>query len=217
MRVGGLSRSRSSGCGPFLSKHRSTSRSFWSRRPTGCLASTGLRLNHGVRMSSIVEKRRASRRWQSRPGSCGQHGACFIGKGAYLWTLTGLPATRCGNQAEQITPANRRQPLRHDRVVRRLAHMPIKIYAKDNPRDEIAWLCGGDWSLPRQISALESWLGDDGKNLSSGQYIADIGFSVRKDAGGGGAAISPETLRAMADRGIWLFLSEYPSDEEDTT
>ena len=93
--------------------------------------------------------------------------------------------------------------------------MPIKIYAKDNPRDEVAWLCAGDWSLARQVSALEAWLRDGGKKLLGGQYIADIGFTMRSDASGGGAAMSPETLRAMADLGIWLFLSEYPSDDED--
>lgn len=91
--------------------------------------------------------------------------------------------------------------------------MPIKIYTIGNPKDEVAWLCDGEWRLPKQIGALESWLEEARGTLKSGRYIADIGFSVPNDAGGGGSALSPETMRIMADLGIELWLSEYPSDE----
>ena len=90
--------------------------------------------------------------------------------------------------------------------------MPIKIYPRENPTDETAWLCGDDWSLPSQVAALETWLGENKGRVKSGCYIADIGFSVRDDAAGGGAAISPEMMRTMADLGISLFLSEYPHE-----
>ena len=92
--------------------------------------------------------------------------------------------------------------------------MPIKIYSKGNPSDEVAWLCGGDWRLPAQVSALETWLLHNRSSLKGGPYIADVGFSVPQDAGGGGAAMSPETMGMMAEIGIWLLLSEYPCADE---
>jgi hypothetical protein len=92
--------------------------------------------------------------------------------------------------------------------------MPIKIYAEDGPKREIAWLCDEDWQLPTQVSALEVWLAQNSTTISSGRYIADIGFSVRSDAAGGGAVISPEMMRAMADLGMTLFLSEYPGTQD---
>jgi hypothetical protein len=89
--------------------------------------------------------------------------------------------------------------------------MPIKIYADDESKTEVAWLCDDDWDLSAQVSALQAWLGGKGISIPQGHYIADIGFSVRVDAAGGGAAISPEMMRCMADLGISLFLSEYPA------
>lgn len=87
--------------------------------------------------------------------------------------------------------------------------MPIKIYPEGKPADETAWLCGGDWSLLSQVAALEAWLGENKARVKSGRYIVDIGFKVRKGAFGGGAGISPEMMRTMADLGMFLYLSEY--------
>lgn len=92
--------------------------------------------------------------------------------------------------------------------------MPVKIYSGEDSRAEIAWLCDDDWNLPAQVSALEAWLAQNSATISSGHYIADIGFSIRSDATGGGAAISPEMMRTMADKGITLFLSEYPATQD---
>ena len=89
--------------------------------------------------------------------------------------------------------------------------MPVTIYTDDDSRGEVAWLCGDDWNLPAQVSALETWLAQNSATITSGRYIADIGFSVRSDATGGGAAVSPEMMRSMANLGITLFLSEYPA------
>jgi hypothetical protein len=50
--------------------------------------------------------------------------------------------------------------------------------------------------------------------VKRGRYIVDIGFEVRADAGGGGAALSPDLMRTMADLGMSLFLSEYPTRGE---
>jgi hypothetical protein len=38
---------------------------------------------------------------------------------------------------------------------------------------------------------------------------------IRPEASGGGAAIAPEMLRIMADLGMSLYLSEYPSEDGD--
>jgi hypothetical protein len=92
--------------------------------------------------------------------------------------------------------------------------MPVTVYTDDESKAEIAWLCGDDWNLPAQVSALKTWLAQKGAAITSARYIADIGFSVRSDATGGGAAISPEMMRSMADLGITLFLSEYPATQD---
>ncbi len=91
--------------------------------------------------------------------------------------------------------------------------MPIKIYSQDDLH-ELAWLCDKDWNLAPQVCALEEWLNKNKAGIESGHYIADIGFCVREDAAAGGAAISPEMMRTMADLGMRLFLSEYPHVEE---
>jgi hypothetical protein len=93
--------------------------------------------------------------------------------------------------------------------------MPVSIYrvtteGKENER--IAWLCDGNWRLPDQAEALKAWLAENHAKLKPDEYVADIGFTLREDASGGGAAIPPEMMRAMADLGMSLFLSEYPDD-----
>ena len=88
--------------------------------------------------------------------------------------------------------------------------MPINIYRNDtSKREEIAWLCDGCWDLSYQIDELTLWLEENKKNLLTGSYIADIGFRWRRDAGGGGAALSPKAMEMMSDIGMFLFLSEY--------
>jgi hypothetical protein len=92
--------------------------------------------------------------------------------------------------------------------------VPIKIYTDDEARAEVAWLCDDDWRLPSQVSALQAWLTQNTASLGGLRYIADIGFSPRPDPGGGGASISPEMMRNMAELGITLFLSEYPAMDD---
>ena len=94
--------------------------------------------------------------------------------------------------------------------------MPINIYSQepDDP-ERVAWLCDDNWRLPDQAEALEVWLVENRAALKPGRYIADIGFTPREDAFGGGAAISPEMMRTMADLGMSLFLSEYPASTDE--
>ncbi|MEI8618808.1 hypothetical protein P4S63_21670 [Pseudoalteromonas sp. B193] len=60
-----------------------------------------------------------------------------------------------------------------------------------------------------QIKALESWLIGNPLNLLPSNYIVDIGFSVRENACGGGAILSPQAMAIMGQLGIKLYLSEY--------
>jgi hypothetical protein len=91
--------------------------------------------------------------------------------------------------------------------------MPINIYSESTP-EKLAYLCDRNWRLPDQVEALEAWLRENGSNVKKGQYVVDIGFTLREDASGGGAAISPEMMRTMSDLGMSLFLSEYPGENE---
>jgi hypothetical protein len=94
--------------------------------------------------------------------------------------------------------------------------MPTKISLQEDGKwKEMAWLCGGDWHLPRQVAALREWLSLHITTLPKGDYAADIGFAPRADAGGGGAAITLEMMRAMNAVGMTLHLSEYPEMGEE--
>jgi hypothetical protein len=95
--------------------------------------------------------------------------------------------------------------------------MPVNIYRvtpEGQKNERIAWLCDDNWRLPDQAEALEAWLTENCATLKPDEYVADIGFAPREDALGGGAAISPQMMRTMADLGMSLFLSEYPDDDE---
>jgi len=95
--------------------------------------------------------------------------------------------------------------------------MPVNIYRvtpEGQKNERIAWLCDDNWRLPDQAEALETWLAENRATLKPDEYVADIGFMPRDGALGGGAAISPEMMRTMADLGMSLFLSEYPGDDE---
>ena len=94
----------------------------------------------------------------------------------------------------------------------------MPIYIRDNGPDPpvvIADLCEDNWRLPDQSAALVAWVEEHGATLPPGEYLADIGFSPRADAPGGGGAFPPAALRAMGDLGMTLWLSEYPGDEEE--
>ncbi len=91
--------------------------------------------------------------------------------------------------------------------------MPINIYERKESSEELVWLCDDDWELPSQIDALEKWLIENQSKLDKSNYVADIGFDIRKDAFGGGGIISLEMMRILLDLGMEIYLSEYPSKE----
>ena len=97
--------------------------------------------------------------------------------------------------------------------------MPVNIYRvtpEGQENEHIASLCDDNWRLPDQAEALQAWLAENRVGLKPDDYVADIGFTPRKDALGGGAAISPKMMRTMADLGISLFLSEYPASSDES-
>ena len=88
--------------------------------------------------------------------------------------------------------------------------MPINIYDQES-NDQIAWLCDEIWELPIQLAELEQWLKKNVKGLPVRNYVADIGFDIRKEATGGGGTLSAASMKLMADIGMQVFFSEYPN------
>jgi hypothetical protein len=93
--------------------------------------------------------------------------------------------------------------------------MPINIIDYSNAKEgdkghALEWLCDDEWEMPTQIEALENWLIENQDKLSKGSYVADIGFSPRPGAAGGGAVLTKQTMEIMVSIGMELCLSEYP-------
>jgi Tat protein secretion system quality control protein TatD with DNase activity len=91
--------------------------------------------------------------------------------------------------------------------------MPINIYIEETGKN-LDELCDDIWDLPNQINAFETWLDKKGRNLDPSKYVADIGFDIRKDATGGGAVLSSNSMKIMGEIGMDMYFSEYPSSEE---
>jgi hypothetical protein len=86
--------------------------------------------------------------------------------------------------------------------------MPINIY-KTGSFERIDWLCDESWDLPTQLGELELWLENRRMSLEPGEYVADIGFSIREDASGGGGVLSSKAMLIMGEIGMDVFFSEY--------
>lgn len=86
--------------------------------------------------------------------------------------------------------------------------MPINIYNGDSS-ERVDWLCDEVWELPSQTEELSVWLKKNCDQLKPANYVADIGFVIRRDACSGGAVLSVESMRIMSYLGMELFLSEY--------
>ena len=75
-------------------------------------------------------------------------------------------------------------------------------------------LAEDEWGLPVQFEVFEMWLKSGADDLdSSYQWIADIGFSPRDGASGGGPIISLEIMEICLSKRITIFLSEYGADD----
>lgn len=89
--------------------------------------------------------------------------------------------------------------------------MPINIFRVSQPEEEneaIEWLCDGIWELPDQIAALEEWLKTN-SSIAPDRYVADIGYSVRKGASGGGGILTLEMMQRLLAIGMEVYFSEY--------
>lgn len=92
--------------------------------------------------------------------------------------------------------------------------MPIRIYSEDSLAITLHHLCEDVWNLPEQVAGLERWLAENKSSFSLGSYVADIGFKIREEANGGGAALSSVMMRDLAGFGMSIHLSEYPGFAE---
>ncbi len=129
-----------------------------------------------------------------------------------------MSLTRHWSQADCLSQIVLTHALRQATVwlsfdVRQKKTMPMNIYRLDEKRTRIAYLCRDVWRLPEQVVALEKWVIRKEK-LGPGECVADIGFSWRRDARGGGSSLSPAFLKSMVKMGITLHLSEYPGYAE---
>ncbi len=94
--------------------------------------------------------------------------------------------------------------------------MPITVFANPDGAarlhertKSVVVLCGDTWELPVQLFEFERWLEKDGKELPTGSYIADIGFSPRLGACGGGGVLSVSAMQALALANIEVWFTEY--------
>jgi len=74
--------------------------------------------------------------------------------------------------------------------------LPITIYKSDTS-ERVDWICDDDWELPSQIEELSVWLKRNCDQLKPANYVADIGFDIRRYAWGGGVVQSVESMRIM--------------------
>ena len=98
--------------------------------------------------------------------------------------------------------------------------MPINIKDYTDTKEgekgtAIGYLCDDTWEMPEQIAALENWLKQNKEKLKKGSYAADLCFSPREGALGGGAVLSIEAMQIMVSIGMELYLSEYPPFEDE--
>lgn len=98
--------------------------------------------------------------------------------------------------------------------------MPINLLDYTNSKEgergvDLGGLCKDKWEMPEQIEALEDWLKCNKDIIQPGKYIADIGYSPREGALGGGAVLTAEAMQIMANIGMDLYLSEYPALEDE--
>ena len=72
------------------------------------------------------------------------------------------------------------------------------------------------WDLRTQIEALEAWLSETRNRLDpSEQWIADVGFTVRLNATGGGPPLSRNLMQLCIESNIEIYLSDLLREYSD--
>ena len=89
--------------------------------------------------------------------------------------------------------------------------MPVVIRrVVDDRFENYSEIAPGSWDLRTQIEALEEWLSTNPDELDpSNQWVADVGFTVRLDATGGGPPISRKLMEMCVTSNLEIYLSEY--------
>ena len=71
------------------------------------------------------------------------------------------------------------------------------------------------WDLRTQIETLEEWLTANPDELDpSNQWVADVGFTVRLDATGGGPPITRKLMELCVASNLEIYLSEYGAEPD---
>jgi hypothetical protein len=80
-------------------------------------------------------------------------------------------------------------------------------------------LFGTSWNLADQVCGFEEWLSSDAASRvfgdEPGDWMADLGFTQRGDACGGGPVLTVRLMRLCIERNVALALSEYPGSGAD--
>ncbi len=91
--------------------------------------------------------------------------------------------------------------------------MAICIY-KESWKEQIAVLDDNIRDLATLLDTLEKWLLENKNSLQKDhEYFADIGFTSRRDAGGGGPILSLKMMKMLLECNMEIYFSEYPPDE----
>lgn len=92
--------------------------------------------------------------------------------------------------------------------------MPVVIRRVVGDRFKNYTEIGADsWDLRTQIDVLEEWMGANPNELDpASQWVADVGFTVRFDATGGGPPISRKLMKMCAASNLEIYLSEYGAE-----
>ena len=93
------------------------------------------------------------------------------------------------------------------RGVRQLSTIIRKVVGD---RSENYVTVSDEWILRPQVEALEKWLREHRGELDpSSEWIADIGFTHRSNARGGGPPVTRDLMRMCLDANMDIYLSEY--------
>jgi hypothetical protein len=73
------------------------------------------------------------------------------------------------------------------------------------------------WDLRTQIESLEEWMAKHGDSLDNRfNWVADIGFTSRMDATGGGPPLTVRLMTACVNANLEIYLSEYGIDHGES-
>ena len=87
-------------------------------------------------------------------------------------------------------------------IIRKIVGDRLENYTEIEPEE---------WRLREQVEALEAWLIEHAGELDPDyEWVADIGFTVRQDALGGGPPITRRLMQMCVDANLEIYLSEYP-------